>query len=154
MAGVSMSKVESKLPGRVSLSTVKTSLAGNFVLSSPMEMVNLVRKGVPWSLYQGVVVDLGFNDQTASGVLHIPVRTLARRKGARLEPQESERFMRLVRLVARATEVLGTREKALRWMQASNRALEGVSPISLLDTDIGTQAAEAVLTRIEFGVFS
>jgi len=26
--------------------------------------------------------------------------------------------------------------------------------MSLLDTDIGTQAAEAVLTRIEYGVFS
>jgi putative toxin-antitoxin system antitoxin component (TIGR02293 family) len=62
--------------------------------------------------------------------------------------------MRLVRLVEQATDVLGNQAKALRWMTLPNRALEGATPMSLLDTDIGTQAAEAVLTRIEYGVFS
>lgn len=122
--------------------------------SSPMGLVGLVRRGVPWSVYRGVVVDLGFNDQQAAEVLQIPPRTLARRKGGRLDPRESERLMRLSRLVLQATEVLGNREKALQWLRAPNRALDGATPFSLLDTDVGTQAAEAVLTRIEYGVFS
>ena len=62
--------------------------------------------------------------------------------------------MRLVRLVAQATEVLGSQKKAVRWLESPNRALGGAIPMSLLDTDVGTQAAEAVLTRIEYGVFS
>jgi putative toxin-antitoxin system antitoxin component (TIGR02293 family) len=133
---------------------LRPSLGGKYLLATPMALVGLLREGVPWTIYRGVVTDLGLNDQTAAGVLHIPARTLARRKGGRLEPQESERFMRLVRLVSQATDVLGTREKALRWLEAPNRALEGSTPMSLLDTDVGTQAAEAVLTRIEYGVFS
>ena len=126
----------------------------SYTQADPMAMVDMVREGVPWAVYRDVVTDLGFTDQTVSEVLRIPPRTLGRRKGGRLGPQEGERLMRLVRLVALATEVLGARDKALRWMEAPNRALAGATPMSLLDTDIGTQAAEAVLTRIEYGVFS
>lgn len=125
-----------------------------FPLASPLALVALVRAGVPWELYRGAVSRLGLNDQAAAGILRIPSRTLARRKGGRLEPNEGERLVRLVRLAAQATDVLGSREKALRWLETPNRALEGASPLSLLDTDIGTQAAEEVLARIEFGVFS
>jgi uncharacterized protein (DUF2384 family) len=39
-------------------------------------------------------------------------------------------------------------------MQPMSWALEGATPASLLDTDIGTQAAQEVLTRIDYGVFS
>lgn len=58
------------------------------------------------------------------------------------------------RLLNKAIDVLGTKEKATQWLDAPNRALENASPISLLDTNIGTQAAEAILTRIDYGVFS
>ena len=125
-----------------------------YSLANPLSLVNLIRAGVPWSLYRGVVTGLGLTDQVAACVLHIPPRTLARRKGGRLEPGEGERLMRLVRLVAQATEVLGSQKKAVRWLESPNRALGGAIPMSLLDTDVGTQAAEAVLTRIEYGVFS
>jgi putative toxin-antitoxin system antitoxin component (TIGR02293 family) len=127
---------------------------GGYSLANPLSLVDLIRAGVPWSLYRGVVTGLGLTDQVAACVLHIPPRTLARRKGGRLEPGEGERLMRLVRLVAQATDVLGSQTKAVRWLEAPNRALGGATPMSLLDTDIGTQAAEAVLTRIEYGVFS
>lgn len=126
----------------------------DYASADPMAMVNLVREGVPWGLYEATVAELGLTDQAAASVLHIPVRTLARRKGRRLEPQEGERLLRLIRLVARATDVLGDSRKAARWLQAPNRALAGATPISLLDTDIGTQAADDVLGRIEYGVFS
>jgi putative toxin-antitoxin system antitoxin component (TIGR02293 family) len=120
----------------------------------PMAQVGMVREGVTWEAYRGAMDGLGLTDQAAAGVLHIPPRTLARRQGGRLDAQESERLLRLLRLVAQATEVLGTREKAMHWLALPNRALGGAPPQSLLDTDIGTQAAEAVLTRIESGVFS
>ena len=63
---------------------------------------------------------------------------------------------RRARLQAKATDVLGSKEKAISLMQAPNRALGGATPISVLDTDteLGARAAEEVLVRIEFGVFS
>jgi putative toxin-antitoxin system antitoxin component (TIGR02293 family) len=60
------------------------------------------------------------------------------------------------RLQAQATDVLGSKEKAIDWMKAPNGALGGATPISVLDTEtkLGARAAEDVLARIEFGVFS
>ena len=132
----------------------RPALEVRYLKATAMDLVAMVREGLPWTLYQGVMTDLGFTDQMAAGVLHIPLRTLTRRKGGRLDPQESERVMRLVRLRAKAEDVLGTGAKATLWLESPNRALGGATPLSLLDTDIGTQAAEDVLTRIEYGVYS
>ena len=131
-----------------------TTPEDRFLKVAPMALVQLMRAGIPWDIYRGMMATFGLTDQVAAGVLHISPRTLARRKGSRLDPQESERLMRLVRLVARATKVLGTQKKAMHWLEAPNQTLDGAAPISLLDTDIGTQASEAVLTCIEYGVFS
>lgn len=134
--------------------TRKPSLDSPYIEADSLALVGMVREGVSYDYYQDFMEDLGLSEQAAAGVLHIAPRTLARRKGGRLDPRESERLIRLVRLVAQATATLGDRDKAIRWLGAANRALGGQAPMSLLDTDIGTQAAEAVLGRIEYGVFS
>ncbi len=69
-------------------------------------------------------------------------------------PEGSDRLRRLVRVFARAEEVLGSSGKASRWLSRTNRALGGETPLSLLDTDAGSQEVEAVLGRIEKGVYS
>jgi putative toxin-antitoxin system antitoxin component (TIGR02293 family) len=122
--------------------------------ASPMKYVEILREGMPWEAFRLVAKALGMSEVTAADVLRIPHRTLARRRGGRLDPSESERVLRLIRLTTRAVEALGSPEKAARWLEAPNGALEGAVPITLVDTDIGTQAAEDVLTRIEYGVFS
>jgi putative toxin-antitoxin system antitoxin component (TIGR02293 family) len=61
---------------------------------------------------------------------------------------------RLARLLVRAEEALGDREKAHRWLSTPNRALGGRRPLTLLDNDAGALAVERVLGRIEHGVYS
>jgi putative toxin-antitoxin system antitoxin component (TIGR02293 family) len=58
------------------------------------------------------------------------------------------------RTAAHAEKVFGERAKASRWLHKPNRALGGVSPLSLLDTDLGTREVEQILGRIEYGVYS
>jgi putative toxin-antitoxin system antitoxin component (TIGR02293 family) len=50
--------------------------------------------------------------------------------------------------------VLGARDKAGRWLQKANRALGGVAPLDLLDTDLGAEEVVTILGRIEHGVYS
>ena len=57
------------------------------------------------------------------------------------------------RVRARAIDTLGP-QKTDGWLEAPNRALGGVTPLSLLDTDNGAQAVLDVFGRIDFGVFS
>ena len=67
---------------------------------------------------------------------------------------ESDRLYRLARLARRAEDVFGSREKAGRWLGKPCRALDGAAPLRLAATDAGAEAAEAVLDRIEYGIFS
>jgi putative toxin-antitoxin system antitoxin component (TIGR02293 family) len=124
-------------------------------LHSQLELIPLLRKGLPYEALESVTDKLDISVEVASVALHLARRTLARRKESnRLDAQESERIVRLADMAARATTILGTVEKAKQWLTADNRALGGVAPISLLDTDVGTRAVEDVLLRIEHGVYS
>jgi putative toxin-antitoxin system antitoxin component (TIGR02293 family) len=73
---------------------------------------------------------------------------------ALLTAEESDRMVRLARVLALAKETLGDMEKAGRWLQTSNRALEGDRPFDRLDTDAGVRSVEQVLGRIAYGVYS
>lgn len=123
-------------------------------LSTRMQMVDRVRRGVPWADFSSALVHLDLTLKDGARLLHLSQRTLDRRKKGALDPQEGERFLRLLRIWDLAHNVLGAHDKALRWLHRENRALGGTVPLSLLDTDIGTQAVEDVLGRIEHGVFS
>jgi len=117
----------------------------------------LVRKGLPPRALDSLKTKLGTSLDDLAETLNLPKRTLERRLSApeiRLNDKESERVFRLARVVARAEEVFGELDKALRWLGKENRALGGAKPIGLLDTDVGATAIEDVLTRIEFGVAS
>jgi putative toxin-antitoxin system antitoxin component (TIGR02293 family) len=63
-------------------------------------------------------------------------------------------LVRFARIATFASDVLGDDAKASRWLQRPNRALSGRQPLSLLDTDLGAREVEAILGRIEHGVFS
>lgn len=56
-------------------------------------------------------------------------------------------------IVLRATEVIGDKEDALRWLGTPVRALDYATPISLLGTPQGSEAVLTVLARLEHGVF-
>ena len=82
-------------------------------------------------------------------------RMLARRKrGRKLRPDDSDRLLRLGRLARLAEEVLGSSDKAARWLRRPNRALGGDIPLDRLDTDPGARDVEALLLRIAHGVYS
>ena len=87
--------------------------------------------------------------------LGIPQSTLARRKNqGTLTAEESAKVVRLARCISRASGVFGDLDNAVAWLKHPNRALGGVTPISLLDTDVGMEAVSDLLGRIEHGVFS
>jgi putative toxin-antitoxin system antitoxin component (TIGR02293 family) len=56
-------------------------------------------------------------------------------------------------VVDRATEVIGNRDEAMRWLGTPVRALDFATPISLLGTSEGTARVEDVLGQMEHGVW-
>ena len=90
------------------------------------------------------------------GDLVINPRTLRHRRARReaLAPEEAERAVRLGRLLATASDVLGGRDVAWEWLRAPNPSLERARPIDLLRTEIGARMVEETLVRLEHGLFA
>ena len=117
------------------------------------DFIPIVREGVPFPAFQKASASLELSLTDLERALGLSARSLLRRKRGRLTPVESERFLRLVRVVARAEHVLGARDAALDWLRTPNPALGGEKPMSLLDTEIGAHAVNEVLGRIEYTVY-
>jgi putative toxin-antitoxin system antitoxin component (TIGR02293 family) len=120
---------------------------------SELDLADVVRDGLPVRAVDHVLRAAVLELDEVSRLV-IPSRTLHRRKAERqpLTPGESERLARVVRVAARAREVLGAAEKAHRWLRKGNRALDGRRPLDLLGNDVGARMVEAVLGRIEHGI--
>ena len=52
------------------------------------------------------------------------------------------------------TEVFGTEEKFIMWLETKNSALGNIIPKKLLDIADGINLLKDELTRIEYGVFA
>jgi len=61
---------------------------------------------------------------------------------------------RLAEVKARAVKVLGSEERAVRWLHSANHALNGDLPISLINSEVGARLVEELLGRIEHGLYS
>ena len=55
-------------------------------------------------------------------------------------------------ILHRATEVIGSKVEAMRWMGTPIRVLNYATPVSLLHTRKGREAVLSVLGRLEHGV--
>ena len=141
------------------ITIVRQYLGGAKVIGSPetdLDFVPIIRRGFPFSVFASLRDRTQLSEEAIWESLGIAKRTAARRKerGARLKSEESELLLRLARILAAATEALGSEEKARDWLVAENRALGGSVPIRLLDTGIGFQEVMDILKRIEYGVHS
>ena len=83
----------------------------------------------------------------------LPRKTLShRRKIGSLTPEQSDRLVRVVRVISAAEETFGSQEKAARWLRRPTVALDGEAPLDLLDTSEGSRAVETLLGRIDHGL--
>ena len=124
-------------------------------ISSQQDLITAVRRGLRVSAVDSVVEELDAPRSEVLPTLRIARRTMERRKlTGRLLPAESERVYRLAKILAFAESVFGTKEKARHWLNAPNRALGNVAPLSLLENEAGADEVTNVLGRIEYGVFS
>jgi putative toxin-antitoxin system antitoxin component (TIGR02293 family) len=68
-----------------------------------------------------------------------------------LGPQASQTAARLSHVLEIAARVWGNEKDATEWLNSPHPELDGASPISLLRTEAGGRAIEALLAALEFG---
>lgn len=82
-------------------------------------------------------------------------RTLERRisQNEPLKLEEADGIARLIRVIVHALRVFEDSELAEEWIRSPNPALDDEVPIEMARTDTGAREVEAVLGRIEHGIF-
>jgi putative toxin-antitoxin system antitoxin component (TIGR02293 family) len=146
-------KVPTKSRARVP--TAKGPVFGAFVLKlmPTTEKIALIRGGVVARVVDDMVEYLDVPKNVIFGLLHTPESTAHRliKDNRTLDSAASERVVRVADITRMAEETFGGREPATKWLKSSNRALAGVTPLSMLDTEPGAGEVRRVLASINYG---
>ena len=117
------------------------------------EILRIVEGGLAPSVIKRLAV-LGLERLEIDAVV-IPSRTLQHRRSRRekLTVEESDRVLRVIRVLSLAESVYGSRERALAWLRKPHARLDERIPLSLLKTDTGSRIVEELLMQIDEGMF-
>jgi len=120
------------------------------------ELLNEVAKGFPFSTIERLGRNMNIPIKDLAELAQIGNRTFHRRKEeGRLQPDESDRLLRVSRVFAEAIELFeGDNRAAMHWLSTPQRALSGVAPLTLTKTEFGALEVERLIGRLEHGVFS
>lgn len=118
-------------------------------------VIDRVRVGLPMEEFYSMQDLLGLTEERLAGLLGMSRATLHRRKKTgNLDRSESDRLVRFARLFSRASSALGGLVGARSWLSAPAVAFHDECPLDFADTEVGAREVEALLGRIEHGVFS
>ncbi len=122
----------------------------------PMNIVKKATQGLKFQALERFQENTLFSTREVADLVSIPPRTLHRRKAAgRLEPDESDRLLRVTRVFAKALELFeGDAQAARNWFHTPARAIGNERPIRLARTDLGSREVEALIERLEHGVLT
>ncbi|GGJ37167.1 hypothetical protein GCM10011320_51050 [Neoroseomonas lacus] len=116
------------------------------------DLIAAVRAGLPVTAVDDA---LASGRVTAAELdrLAIPRKTLAHRRAkGRLTPDQSDRLLRVLRIVTEAETAFADRVRAGIWLRRPTTTLGGEAPLDLLDTEIGARQVETLLGRIAHGI--
>ncbi len=124
-------------------------------LSSDRDLREAILEGFRYAVVEKLMRSSGLTLKELASALDLSPRSLQRRRSSgRMARYESDRIYRLARIVAIANEYLGDRERGLRWLKHPNRALGGIVPLAVIDTELGAREVEKILGRIAYGGIS
>ncbi len=118
-------------------------------------MIDKVRDGLAFAEFHAMQEMLGVTEERLGAWLGMSRATLHRRKKlGTLDRAESDRLVRYARLMSHAIAALGGIDGARSWMVSPAFAFNGECPLDYADTEIGAREVDALLGRLEHGVFS
>jgi putative toxin-antitoxin system antitoxin component (TIGR02293 family) len=86
----------------------------------------------------------------------VPIAVLqAQYEGVKRRPlasEETDKALRLARIVTRAESLFGDKTKAHGWLRKPKRVLNGATPLDYLASEAGARTVEEMLDRIDLGV--
>ncbi|MDR6609053.1 antitoxin Xre/MbcA/ParS toxin-binding domain-containing protein [Pseudomonas synxantha] len=127
--------------------------SSNRELLKDSERLHQIKVGFPAHLIHAFRMTFDLQDRNLETLLNASISTLERRRREQknLDPVASERLDRIATVSHLAEEVFESQESAADWMSKPNKALGGVAPIMLCETEIGAKQVRRVLQALEWG---
>ena len=124
------------------------------IATLPRHVPTDVRAGLPYAELQSLAALLALTQQEMAGLLLISERTLARRRReGRFTQAESDRLVRLIRLVRQAADAFdGHLPEAVEWLTRPKTLLAGETPLQHADTEPGLADVRDMLSVIQYNV--
>ena len=118
------------------------------------ELVDAVRSGLPYASFVELRDALGLSTEEFVEILGIPRRTLSKRKSeGTFTPAESNAISRVARVYRSALAFFDEGARTSRWLRTPLPALDGASPLQMLDTDPGADLVLDLLRQLAWGIY-
>jgi putative toxin-antitoxin system antitoxin component (TIGR02293 family) len=120
-----------------------------------MALVRQVRRGFAFRRLAKLRKAMALPWDQLARLVSIHPRTIARRQNAgRLEPDESDRVLRIATVFDLAVDLFeGDVAGAMRWLHAPQYGFDGEVPLELVSTAVGARQVETLISQLEYGVF-
>ena len=120
---------------------------------SDFALAEIVENGLPTDSL-ALLKENGLTFTEMSEIVISP-RTLKHRKarGEDLSDAETDRLVRVARIVTLANQVFGSPAKGLKWLRTPSERMGGRNPLSMLRTDAGGRLVESRLWQVDEGIF-
>jgi putative toxin-antitoxin system antitoxin component (TIGR02293 family) len=125
--------------------------------NDPFAAHNLIKRGMPFLALLHLLRGGRMKTRDLLRVLGMTERTLQRRKTApekRLTANQSGKAWKYAEILAKATTVFGSRDRAEEWLERPAIGLDRERPIDLLETPAGMEKVETLLERLEYGAYT
>lgn len=121
---------------------------------SDFDLAEIVEAGLPTDSL-ALLKQKGLTFSEISEIVISP-RTLKHRKarGESLSHEETDRMVRVARIVSLAENVFCDHAKALLWLRTADDRIGERTPLSMLQSDAGGRLIESMLWQIDEGVYS
>jgi putative toxin-antitoxin system antitoxin component (TIGR02293 family) len=130
-----------------------TVLLGLQNIQSERDLARVVESGLTTRSVD-VLVKHGLKEQFVFDLV-IPRRTLGRRvsRKERLSKDESDKLVRVGRVIALAEQTFGEKRRAWAWLE-DQQQFDGTSPLEMCSTAQGSRLVESRLYQLYFGIFA
>ncbi len=121
--------------------------------TSGFQVAEIVERGLPTTS-----VDVLRKEGLTFGEVHglvVPARTLKHRtaKKQALSIDETDRALRVAKVLALAEQVFDDHNKALGWLRRGNKRLNDRAPLEMLRSEVGGDLVRQMLYQIDEGIY-
>ncbi|QLG89586.1 DUF2384 domain-containing protein [Chitinibacter bivalviorum] len=130
------------------------SITIDYLNCSVAEKISEIRAGLSADEVDNLISQFQLDPIDLASMLGLNSRALLKvvKRKSKLDPDISERLLRLVRVGQHTSEIFGDSVSAGRWLTHPHTSLDQATPLSMLDTAYGEQLVERVLCSIEHGL--